>query len=67
MAFLLFRRTVMQCVKIATVVTPLTSDPIPFECESARPGPGLDDDAADPPDHDNDSDVREEAGYGYGV
>jgi hypothetical protein len=64
MALLLFRRTVMQCVKS---VTPHTSDQMPFECESARPGPDLDDDASDSPDDDNDSDVHEEAGYGYGV
>jgi hypothetical protein len=65
MALLLLRRVVMQpCVKN---VTPTTSDQMPFECESTRPGSDLDDD--DPPDapDDNDASVPEEAGYGYGV
>jgi hypothetical protein len=65
MALLLFRRVVMhQCVKN---VPPPTSDQMPFEYESARPGPDRDDD--DPSDVPYDPDVRvpEEAGYGYGV
>jgi hypothetical protein len=63
MALLLFRRTAMQCAKN---VTPQTSDQMPFECESARPGPELDDDASDAPEGD-DAEVPEETGYGYGV
>jgi hypothetical protein len=63
MALLLFRRAVMQCVKN---VAPQPRDQMPFECESARPGPEVDDDASDVPDE-RDTDIPEEAGYGYGV
>jgi hypothetical protein len=47
-------------------VTAQTTDPARFECTSVRPDPDGDDDRSDAPD-DNDGDVPEEAGYGYGV
>jgi hypothetical protein len=53
----------MQSVK--NVTTP-TIDPVPFECTSARIDPDSDHDGADMLD-DHDSEMPEEAGYGYGV
>jgi hypothetical protein len=52
----------MPCVKN---VTSQAADQVPFEYESARPGPDLADDPSDAPD--DDAEVPEEAGYGYGV
>ena len=51
-----------QCVKN---VTAQTTDQVPFECTPVRPDPDRDDRSDTPDDHD--SDVPEEAGYGYGV
>jgi hypothetical protein len=53
----------MQCVKNVAAHTP---DQAPFECASTLPAPDRDDDLLEVPD-DLDSDVPEEAGYGYGV
>jgi hypothetical protein len=54
----------MQCVKQGT---PPITDQMPFECESSRPGPGLDDDDQSEVPDDHECDVPEEAGYGFGV